>query len=110
MRLPSSAAACLLAVMASPAAHAAEYGCLIEAFDTVDVRSPVEALIESIKVQRGDMVTKGQVLVQLESAAERAGLEVAKARATMTGEIKAAEARRKMRRAKRLDIVECRAL
>jgi RND family efflux transporter MFP subunit len=89
MRLPAALAACMLAASAS----AAEYNCLIEAYESVDVRSPVEALIESILVRRGDVVKKGQVLVRLESAAERAGLDLAKARATMQGEIKAAEAR-----------------
>ncbi|HEY8249138.1 MAG TPA: efflux RND transporter periplasmic adaptor subunit [Burkholderiales bacterium] len=90
MRLPAALFACLLATSASAAG---EYNCLIEAYESVDVRSPVEALIESILVRRGDVVKKGQVLVRLESAAERAGLDLAKARATMQGEIKAAEAR-----------------
>lgn len=94
MRTAAAVAACLLAVAAPAAASAAgEYNCLIEAYETVDVRSPVEALIETILVRRGDVVTKGQVLVRLESAAERAALDLAKARATMQGEIKAAEAR-----------------
>jgi len=96
MKLPAAIAACLLAASAG----ASEYNCLIEAYESVDVRSPVEALIESISVRRGDMVTKGQVLVRLESAAERAGLDLARARATMQGEIKAAEARLELARRK----------
>jgi len=90
MKLPATLFACLLATSASAAG---EYNCLIEAYESVDVRSPVEALIESILVRRGDVVKKGQVLVRLESAAERAALDLAKARATMQGELKAAEAR-----------------
>ena len=90
MKLPATLVACLFATSASAVG---EYNCLIEAYESVDVRSPVEALIESILVRRGDAVTKGQVLVRLESAAERAALDLAKARATMQGEIKAAEAR-----------------
>jgi RND family efflux transporter MFP subunit len=66
MRLTATLAACLLAANAG----ATEYNCLIEAYESVDVRSPVEALIESISVRRGDVVKKGQVLVRLESAAE----------------------------------------
>jgi len=85
------AAFVLLAIAAR--AQAAEYDCLIEAFETVDVRSPVEALIASIPVRRGDLVTRGQVVVKLESAAERASLDLARARAAAQGELKAAEAR-----------------
>jgi len=94
MKLRAALAACLLACLGAPTASASgEYNCLIEAYETVDVRSPVEALIESIAVRRGDLVKKGQVLVRLESAAERAALDLARARATMEGELKAAEAR-----------------
>lgn len=85
------AALVLLAIAAK--AQAAEYDCLIEAYETVDVRSPVEAQIAAIPVRRGDLVNKGQVIVQMESAAERAGLDLARARAAAQGELKAAEAR-----------------
>lgn len=55
-------------------ANAAEFDCLIEARQQVDIRSPVEAVIESVQVQRGDLVRKGQVIATLESGPERAGL------------------------------------
>lgn len=94
MRVAATVAACLFAAAASATARASvEYNCLIEAYESVDVRSPVEALIESVLVRRGDVVKKGQVLIRLESAAERAAYDLARARATMQGEIKAAEAR-----------------
>lgn len=89
---PSWVVAMLLAVLAG-AAGAAEYDCLIEARQQVDIRSPVEAVIESVLVQRGESVKKGQVIATLESGPERAGLELARSRATMQGELKAAEAR-----------------
>jgi len=79
---------------ASAAAQSAEaYDCLIEARQTVNVRSPVEGIIESLKVHRGDAVKRGQLLATLESGTERAALAVARSRATMQGEIKSAEAR-----------------
>lgn len=78
---------------AAPSLAAAEYDCMIEARQTVEIRSPVEAVIEAVNVKRGDRVRKGQVLVKLESGPERAALELAKSRAGMQGEIKAAEAR-----------------
>jgi RND family efflux transporter MFP subunit len=78
----------------APAARSADaYDCLIEARQTVDVRSPVEGVIESLKVQRGDTVKKGQLLATLESGTERAALAVARSRASMQGEILSAQAK-----------------
>ena len=81
--------------------------CIIEARQTVEIRSPVEALIESVKVQRGDLVSKGQVIATLQSGPERAALDLARTRAQSVGEIKVAEARvgiteKKLRRAEEL--------
>lgn len=73
---------------------------MIEARQRVDIRSPVEAVIESVQVQRGDLVKKGQVIVTLEAGPERAMLILAKSRATMQGELKAAEARVELTRKK----------
>jgi len=86
---------------------ASEYDCMIEARQSVEIRSPVEAVIESVKVRRGEFVRKGQVLVTLQSGPERAALALAQSRATAIGEIKAAETRvditeKKLRRAEEL--------
>jgi RND family efflux transporter MFP subunit len=75
------------------AKSAKTYDCLIEATQTVDIRSPVEGLIESISVRRGDSVRKGQVLVTLQSGAERAAVDSAMARAQAVGELNAALAK-----------------
>ena len=90
----------LAALGLARAAWAADYDCLIEARQTVEIRSPVEAVIESITVQRGDLVQKGQILATLESGPERAALELARSRAQMQGDIKAAEARLELTRKK----------
>ncbi|MEO8165641.1 MAG: efflux RND transporter periplasmic adaptor subunit, partial [Betaproteobacteria bacterium] len=74
-------------------AIAADHDCMIEARQKVDIRSPVEAVIESVQIRRGDLVKKGQIIVTLESGPERAALRLAQSRATMQGELKAAEAR-----------------
>ena len=103
--------ATLLPLSLSGAARAQEPGrpmdCIIEARQTVEIRSPVEALIESVRVQRGDVVTKGQVIATLQSGPERAALDLAKARAQSVGEIKVAQARvgiteKKLKRAEEL--------
>ena len=93
-RLPLLVIAAAGIVGTPPAVQAADaYDCLIEARQTVDVRSPVEGVIESLKVQRGDTVKKGQLIATLESGPERAALEVARSRATMQGEILSAQAK-----------------
>jgi RND family efflux transporter MFP subunit len=88
--LRASLAAALLATL--PAA-AQDYDCIIEARQVVDIRSPVEGLIEKVAVERGEAVKKGQVLVTLESGPERAALAVARQRAGAVGAVKSAEAK-----------------
>jgi RND family efflux transporter MFP subunit len=66
---------------------------LIEPYMIVNVGSPVPGILKSVKVDRGDMVKKGQVLATLESDVERATMTLAKARADMEQTIRAGEAR-----------------
>lgn len=89
----SSLLALAASVLAASPALAEEHDCLIEARDTVEIRSSVEGIIEQVLVRRGDQVRKGQVLVMLESGSERAAVELARSRATMEGALKAAESR-----------------
>lgn len=77
---------------ALPAA-AQEFDCMIEARQAIEIRSPVEAVIERVHVSRGEAVRKGQLLVTLASGPERAAVALARSRAEMQGELKAAEAR-----------------
>jgi RND family efflux transporter MFP subunit len=92
--LPACAAGLVVscAALAQPAL-APEYDCLIEARQALDIRSPVEGVIEAVHVQRGASVKKGQTLAMLFSGPERALLDLARSRAGNEGEIKAAEAR-----------------
>src|SRR6266850_1645286 len=83
----------LALLLASWACGATEYDCMIEARQTVEIRSTVEAVIESVKVTRGSFVAKGQVIVTLESGPERAALALAQGRAETQGDIKVSEAR-----------------
>jgi len=98
----------LLVLQPGPApAQTGEFDCIIEARQTIEIRSSVEAVIESVKVQRGDLVRKGQVLATLESGPERAALALAQERARNQGEIKLSEARlgiasKKLQRAEEL--------
>lgn len=89
-----------------PAAQASQpLGCLIEPFRVADVGSPVIGVLESVLVERGDVVSKGQTLATLRSQVERAAVGVALNRAQALGDYNAAVnnaelARQKFGRAK----------
>ena len=57
-----------------------EYECLIEPAIELSLSSPVAGLIESIGVDRGSRVKRGQILVQLQATAELATVELARAK------------------------------
>ena len=73
--------------------HAAEFDCLIEARRTVAISGPIEALVSQVRVDRGDTVKRGDVLVDFEAGVERATAELARSRAEMLGAIEARVAR-----------------
>lgn len=85
---------------AVPAAAPVNYQCLIEPYQKIELRSPVEALIEAVQVERGSVVAKGQALVQLHSGVEQAALASARYRAIMEGQLKSSEARLNLARDK----------
>lgn len=74
-------------------ALAATYECLIEPSRIIELRSPLEGLIERVEVDRGDAVKQGQVLIVLDAAADRARLDLAKYRSEMRGALQAADSR-----------------
>jgi len=82
-------------------------GCLIEPHRVVELGSPVIGVIESIEVERGDRVRKGQVIATLRADVERAAVGVAATKAQVAAEVQAAQAnydlaRRKYERAQDL--------
>lgn len=83
----------MLAVFVAANGAAAEVECLIEPNQTVELRAPVEGLIEAIHVDRGDRVKVGQLLVELDAGVEKAAVELARFRADATGALHAAESR-----------------
>lgn len=93
--------------MAAPAQAVQPLGCLIEPYRVAEVGSPVIGVIETLRVERGDRVEKGQPLATLRADVERASVDVAAGRAQATGEYNAALtnvtlARQKLARAKGL--------
>lgn len=80
--------------IASPGMDAARpTDCLIEPSQTVRVNSGVEGVIQAIYVDRGDVVSRGQVVAQLRSDVDRAGAAAAQARANNVHGVRAAETR-----------------
>jgi RND family efflux transporter MFP subunit len=78
---------------AATAAVEPGYTCLIEPFQRIELRSGIEARIDVIHVDRGAEVRRGQILVELDSAAERSAVEGARYRAVMEGQLKTAESK-----------------
>ena len=74
-------------------ASGAEFDCVVDPRQVVEIRSPVEGVIEKITVDRGDYVTQGQVLVQLDSAVERASAALALQRSQLQGAVRSGESR-----------------
>jgi len=84
----------LLVLLATRAGAAAaqvsgdgDLDCLIEPHAVVEVASPVPGLLESVEVERSDVVEAGQVVARLEADVEEANVALARARAESLAEI-----------------------
>ncbi len=87
-------------VASAHALAAQPLGCLIEPHRVVDVGSPVIGVVDSVKVERGDRVAKGQVIAVLRGEVERAAVAVADTRARIAAEVQAAQANYELARQK----------
>jgi RND family efflux transporter MFP subunit len=89
--------ACMFAlgmVLAWSAGAAQPLGCLIEPNRVIELGSPVIGVLESVRVDRGSAVAKGDVLATLKADVERASADVAKSRAQAEADVLAAIANR----------------
>ncbi|KQP11832.1 hypothetical protein ASF43_23035 [Pseudorhodoferax sp. Leaf267] len=84
---------CAALHLAAPAWSADAVPCLIEPSQKLSIRSTVTAQIADIPVERGSVIRKGQSLVVLDAAVEKAALDSARYRAVMQGQVAAGEAR-----------------
>ncbi len=86
------------AVLTLPLAAVAQeqFDCLIDPSLVVKIGSAEAGIIEEIYISRGDTVSKGQIIARLESAAEMAALDYARARANDRSAVEIAEARVKL--------------
>jgi len=79
-------------LLLSPEATAAELEGLIEPYMVANIGSGVRGIIETVDVDRGEFVKKGQVVATLQSGIERATRKLAQARAENETSIKSKEA------------------
>ena len=95
-RGPAWAAACLVGGCLGWSASAAASGdlaCVMKPYMEVSLGAPVEGIIQHVHVERGDWVTKGQVIVTLEASVEKATVDLAKAKAEAEATIKSTQAK-----------------
>jgi len=78
------AAACFASTAGAEEPH--NFDCLIEPHMMVEINSSVQGKIDSITVEKSDLVEQGQTLVKLESAVEQATVELARARTQLQAE------------------------
>ena len=76
----------VMMILMTSARHAqAAYNCLIDPSQTIELGSPITGLLEKVNVKRGDRVSRGQVIAQLEASAERAAVDLARYKSEQTG-------------------------
>jgi RND family efflux transporter MFP subunit len=93
--------------LTAPAVWAAGTACVITPYDEISIGTPVEGLIQTVPVDRGDWVAKGQVILTLESSFEEATVALAKAKAEAEAALKSSQLKmgftsRKLERAQEL--------
>src|SRR5688500_13179493 len=86
------AAILYLAAFTGSAAAQAPLRCVIEPDRSAEVGSAVIGVVETVYVERGDTVQKGQLLAQLRASVERASVSAAQVRAQADADIQAATA------------------
>jgi len=62
------------------------FDCLIEPYAVADVSTREQGILEAFLVDRGDLVTRGQVVARLDSSIEEASVALAEAKARMRSE------------------------
>ena len=72
---------------------AAEFNCMIEPTQIIELGSSVAGRVSQVYVKRGDVVKKNQTLITLESDAERAASELAKFKSEQAGPARLAESK-----------------
>lgn len=100
-QLPAGAAPVPIATpSAASTKPSALLACVIQPIKTADIGTQVAGVVASIEVERGDSVTKGQVLARMRAEVEQAGSSAAHTRAASEAEWRAAMAGEQLARQK----------
>src|SRR6202167_4689477 len=92
-----------LAIVIAPATAIAappSFDCVIDPSEVVKLGSPITGVLAEVKVNRGDVVTRGQPVASLESSIEAATVRLNRFRAESTAKINAQEERLKLARSR----------
>ncbi|MCA3178939.1 MAG: efflux RND transporter periplasmic adaptor subunit [Burkholderiales bacterium] len=85
---------------AAPAPLGSTLGCVIEPAASAEVSAAAPGVLESVTVERGARVRRGQVIATLQSEVEQAAVEAARARASAESEVNALAATRDLAKLK----------
>ena len=69
-----------------------ELDCVIQPYEIAHVASPTEGVIKTLHAERNDLVSAGQVIVELEAEVEKASVALAHSKSEMTAEIELRQA------------------
>ncbi|MCK1368258.1 efflux RND transporter periplasmic adaptor subunit [Bradyrhizobium sp. 62] len=89
----STAVLLLIAMLDCADAQTRTFDCILEPRLKIKLATPVSGVLKEVLADRGDVVSKDQVVARLESAVDQAQLELAKAKAESDATVKAREAR-----------------
>ena len=86
-------------------AWGADFDCVIEPRQTLELRAPLEGLIDRVNVDRGDSVRKGQELIVLDTRVDQVQAAIASHRAQMDGAVRSWDSKKELssKKAARLD-------
>jgi RND family efflux transporter MFP subunit len=90
----------ILMVPATAVAAPPSFDCVIDPSEVVKLGSPITGVLAEVKVNRGDIVTRGQPVASLESSIEAAAVRLNRFRAESTAKINAQEERLKLARSR----------
>ena len=94
--LADKAAVCVPLALACFAAQASaanipQLDCVVEPHMIIELSTQIDSIVDTMHVERGDLVAKDQILVTLDSEVERAAVASARARADSDAELRAGE-------------------
>ena len=93
IRLLSAWVGLFLFAIPAGQASAQELDCLVEPNLLVTMSFPLEGFIETVNVDRGDLVKRNQIIATMEASVEKANVEMARARYNATTAIKSSQVR-----------------